>query len=185
MLYDAVVVGAGSNGSTAAYFLAKKGFKTLLLEMSKTPGDKCHGATEYAPGIIFANRPELVELMERVLNRIPHLYPGDLGRGAFYYYVNSENQVIYKTYTKAPGDTWKKTHGVNNQVFVRELAQEAVKAGAEMRTGIAVTDVLRDGNVINGVVTETGRRSGRASPLLQTAGYQHLPRRQDCSQSGI
>ncbi|MCX5885660.1 MAG: FAD-dependent oxidoreductase [Proteobacteria bacterium] len=107
MIYDVVIVGAGSNGSTAAYFLAKKGFKTLLIDMSRTPGDKCHGATEYAPGIIFANRPDLVELMKRVLERIPRLHPGDLGKGAFYYYVNKENRVVYKTHTEAPGDTWK------------------------------------------------------------------------------
>jgi flavin-dependent dehydrogenase len=49
MLYDAVVVGAGSNGSTSAYFLAKKGFKTLLLEMSKTPGDLGRGACRFCP----------------------------------------------------------------------------------------------------------------------------------------
>ena len=62
MMYDVVIVGAGSNGSTAAYFLAKSGFKTLLIESSRTPGDKCHGATEYVPGVIFNTRPELVKL---------------------------------------------------------------------------------------------------------------------------
>ena len=179
MIYDVVIAGAGSNGSTAAYFLSKRGFKTLLIEMSTTPGDKCHGATEYAPGIIFANRPDLVELMERVLNKIPHLHPGDLGRGSFYYYVNKENRVVYKTYTEAPGDTWKKTHGVNNQVFVRELTQEAVKAGAELKTGTAVIDIIREGDVIKGVITEQGEEirarltiaaDGRISTLARKAG---------------
>lgn len=179
MTYDVIVVGAGSNGATAAYFLAKKGFKTLLIEMSRTPGDKCHGATEYAPGIIFADRPELVELMERVLNKISHLHPGDLGSGAFYYYVNKENKVVYKTYTKPPGDTWKKTYGVNNQDFVRELAQEAVKAGAKLRTETTVTDIIRDGAVIKGVITEKGDEirarltiaaDGRISTIAKKAG---------------
>ena len=179
MTYDVVIVGAGSNGSTAAYFLAKKGFKTLLIDMSRTPGDKCHGATEYAPGIIFANRPDLVELMKRVLDRIPHLYPGDLGKGAFYYYVNKENRVVYKTYAEAPGDTWKETHGVSNQVFVRELTREAVQAGAELRTSTAVVDVIREGDVIQGVVTEKGEQirarlviaaDGRISTIAKKVG---------------
>ncbi len=61
MIYDVIIVGAGSNGSTAAYFLAKEGFKVLILEAGNTPGDKCHGATEYAPGIIFHSRPDLVD----------------------------------------------------------------------------------------------------------------------------
>jgi flavin-dependent dehydrogenase len=40
MIYDVIIVGAGTNGGTAAFFLAKKGFKTLLIETSKTPGEK-------------------------------------------------------------------------------------------------------------------------------------------------
>ena len=179
MSYDVVVVGAGTNGSTAAYFLAKKGFKTLLIEQSRVPGDKCHGATEYAPGVIFANRPELVELMKRVLKKIPHIYPGDLGRGALYYYVNKENRVIYKTHAQAPGDTWKETHGVNNQGFVKGLSEEAVKAGAKLKTSTAVADVIREGNVIKGVITEEGEEirakltiaaDGRISTIAKKAG---------------
>jgi flavin-dependent dehydrogenase len=179
MIYDVIIVGAGSNGSTAAYFLAKKGFKTLLIELSKVPGEKCHAATEYAPGIIFKNRPELVEVMLGVIKKIPHLHPGDLGRGGFYYYVNKENRVVFKTFAEAPGDTWKETYGVNNQDFVRELSHEAVKAGAELRTETAVTDVIRVGDVIKGVVTEKGEKisakltlaaDGRISTIAKKAG---------------
>lgn len=38
--FDAVVVGAGPAGSTAAYTLAKRGFKVLLLERGRVPGSK-------------------------------------------------------------------------------------------------------------------------------------------------
>ena len=38
--FDAVVVGAGPAGSTAAYTLAKKGFKVLLLERGSVAGSK-------------------------------------------------------------------------------------------------------------------------------------------------
>jgi flavin-dependent dehydrogenase len=172
-------VGAGSNGATAAYFLAQKGLKTLIIDMSDTPGDKCHGATEYAPGIIFRNRPDLVELMKRVLNKVPTIHPGDLGKGAFYYYVNRENRVIYKTHAEAPGETWKETHGVHNQPFVRELAREAVKAGAELKTRTKVIDVIREGDVVKGVVTEGGEKirarltiaaDGRISTIAKKVG---------------
>ena len=44
MKYDAVVVGAGPAGSTAAKFLSEKGVKVLLLDKSKFPRDKpCGG----------------------------------------------------------------------------------------------------------------------------------------------
>jgi len=37
MEYDVTIVGAGPAGSTAAKFLAEKGFKTLLLDKEKYP----------------------------------------------------------------------------------------------------------------------------------------------------
>lgn len=179
MIYDVIIVGAGSNGGTAAYFLAEKGFKTLLLEAGKTPGDKCHGATEYVPGVIFANRPDLVELMLKVIKQIPHLYPGDLGRGGHYYYVNKENRVVYKTYTEAPGDGWKHSYGVNNCDFVRVLAEEAVKKGAELKTSTVAEDIIVEGDTVTGIITERGEKikaklviaaDGRISHIAKRAG---------------
>ncbi|WAR02684.1 CMFB-like protein [Mya arenaria] len=41
--YDVAIVGAGPAGSTAAYFLAKLGWKVLLLEKKKFPRDKYCG----------------------------------------------------------------------------------------------------------------------------------------------
>jgi flavin-dependent dehydrogenase len=179
MTYDVAIIGAGSNGSTAAYFLAKKGLKTLLIEASRVPGEKCHGATEYVPGVIFANRPDLVELMLRVIKKIPHLHPGDLGKGGYYYYVNDENRAVYKTYTEAPGDGWKHTYGVHNCDFVKTLSDEAVKAGAALKTNTVITDVLREKDTITGVITEKGDKikakltiaaDGRISTIAKKVG---------------
>jgi len=180
MIYDVIIVGAGSNGSTAAYFLAKRGFKTLLIESSRTPGDKCQGATEHVPGVIFANRPALVKLMLTAIKKIPHLHPGDLGTATAYYYVNKENKVVFKSCSAAPGKTGKKeSYGVHNQDFVRALAEEAVKAGAKLKTGTTVVDVMREGNVIKGVVTEDGEKirsrltiavDGRISTIAKKSG---------------
>jgi len=38
--FDAIVIGAGPAGSSAAYTLARKGFKVLLVERGRTPGSK-------------------------------------------------------------------------------------------------------------------------------------------------
>ena len=180
MTYDVAVVGAGSNGATAAHFLAKRGFKTVLLEMSKEPGEKCHGATEYAPVPFHGkSRPELAILMKKVIRKIPHLNPGDLGKGGFHYYVNSENRVVYKFYTEAPGDGWKETYGVNNPDFIRGLVKEAVKAGVELRTGNSVVDVILKSGKVNGVVTDRGEKirarltiaaDGRISTVAKKVG---------------
>ncbi|MEK6902203.1 MAG: FAD-dependent oxidoreductase, partial [archaeon] len=41
--YDVIIVGAGPGGSSAGMFLAKKGYKVLLLEKAKYPRDKICG----------------------------------------------------------------------------------------------------------------------------------------------
>jgi len=180
MIYDVIIAGAGSNGATAAYFLAQKGFKTLLIERAAVPGDKCHGATEYCPDVIFHSMPDLVHLQKAVINQIPHLHPGDLGAGNHHYYVNSDNKVVFKSMTLAPGTTGpEESYSLHNQDFVRVLAQEAVKAGAELKTATVVADVIREGDVITGVVTEDGQElrarltiaaDGRVSTVAKKAG---------------
>src|SRR5438552_11228732 len=42
-IYDVVIVGAGPSGSTTAYYLAKEGFKVLLLDKFNFPRDKTCG----------------------------------------------------------------------------------------------------------------------------------------------
>jgi flavin-dependent dehydrogenase len=180
MIYDVIIVGAGSNGATAAYFLAKKGFKILLIERGKNPGDKCHGATEYCPAVIFHSMPELIELQKKVIQQIPHLHPGDLGSAHYYYYVNKDNEVVFKSMAKAPGTTGaEESYGLHNQDFLRVLAREAVSSGVELKTGTVVRDLLREGDVIAGVVTEAGEEirarltiaaDGRISTIAKKAG---------------
>lgn len=44
MTYDALVVGSGPNGLTAAILLARSGYKTLLIEQAETIGGGCRSA---------------------------------------------------------------------------------------------------------------------------------------------
>ena len=44
-LWDAIVVGAGPAGASAAYFLGERGLRVLMLEREALPRDKpCGGA---------------------------------------------------------------------------------------------------------------------------------------------
>ena len=179
-MYDVIIVGAGTNGGTAAYFLAKKGFKTLLIEASEMPGEKCQGATEYIPGLIYHSRPHLVQLMTGVIKKIPHLNPGDLGKAHHYYYVNAQNEVVFKSLSTAPGKTGlEKSYSVHNCDFVKVLSEEAVKVGAELKTSTKVVDLICENNVIKGVITESGEEirtrltigaDGRISTIAKKAG---------------
>lgn len=49
--YDAVIVGAGPAGASAAYYLAKDGKKVLLLDKKKFPRDKICGDAVCKTGI--------------------------------------------------------------------------------------------------------------------------------------
>jgi len=64
--YDITVIGGGPAGSSAAYFLARRGFKVALVDKKKFPRDKlCGGA--FSPDLIkrfptlFKNHDEFVE----------------------------------------------------------------------------------------------------------------------------
>lgn len=97
--YDAVVVGAGSNGLAAAIALARSGHSTLVLEASSTPGGGCRSAELTEPGFVhdvcsaihplaaaspFFRELPLPELGARFIQPdLPAAHPLDGGRSAF------------------------------------------------------------------------------------------------------
>lgn len=65
MKYDVIVVGGGPAGSSAAYFLSKKGFNVALVDKKKFPRDKlCGGA--FSPNLV-RSYPDLFENVSSVI----------------------------------------------------------------------------------------------------------------------
>lgn len=59
MNFDVIIIGAGTAGSTAAFFLSKNGFKVLLLDKEQFPRDKaCSGGIS----------PRSLKILEGIIN---------------------------------------------------------------------------------------------------------------------
>ncbi len=78
--FDAIVIGAGPAGSSAAYTLAKKGFKVLLVERGRVPGSKnVFGGRVYADPLreIFPDFDEKAPIHRWVTKEKISLVDGD------------------------------------------------------------------------------------------------------------
>jgi phytoene dehydrogenase-like protein len=71
--YDAVIVGSGPNGLTAAITLAREGWKTLVVEARPTPGGGMRSAELTLPGFVHdvCSSVHPLAASSRILNQFP------------------------------------------------------------------------------------------------------------------
>jgi len=131
MEYDAVVVGAGPGGSTAARHLAKNGVSTLVLEKRQEIG----APKRCAEGL---NR----ELLEKLSVPISPRWTTSTIDGAILYSPKGKNISM-----KDVG------HGfiLERKVFEKDLAAMAIREGARVMVKTTVTDVIKEGGRVVGV----------------------------------
>lgn len=148
MNYDVIVVGAGPAGSVAAKLCADKGLKTLICEMGRKPGEKnCSGTTIPLLNIYeefpWMNDPEMP------INR--NVYSNT------HYWVFPDGKRWFKTeagnYNSSP-----RAVNVYRDMWDSWLAKKAVEAGAELRTSTTIWDVIKERDVVTGVVTHKGEK---------------------------
>jgi len=118
--YDAIVVGAGPAGSTAAYRLACAGANVLLLERAHFPRDKPCG------GGVTGRAARLLPLsIEPVVEHVVAAVDLRLRYGSTFARASGE-PLVYMTQRKR---------------LDHFLVQKAVEAGAELREGVKVGDL--------------------------------------------
>jgi len=142
--WDAVVVGAGPAGSATALQLARAGARVLLLDRARFPRDK--PCSEYLS-------PESTRVLERlgpnVLGAVAAASPARL-RGM---------KVVAPSGAAVVGRFDTFSYALPRTRFDAILRDAAEAAGAEVREGVKVEEVLYDRGAVAGVVARDTYRA--------------------------
>ena len=142
--FDAIVIGAGPSGNTAAYLMAKAGMKVLQLERGEYPGSKnVQGAIMYADALeaVIPNCRKHAPFERAVLEQRMWLmddrsHVGSHFRGA----VDEDEQPTRYTVIRANMDRW--------------LSGKVQDAGALLICETTVLELIKSGNRVIGVRTD-------------------------------
>jgi len=136
--FDAIIVGAGLAGSTAAYLLAKAGLETLVIERGNFPGAK-----NMTGGRLYGHS------LERVIPNFAEEAPVE--RCIVHEKISfmDENGSATLDYASPKSeDPANRSYSVLRSTFDQWLADKAESAGASIVPGIRVDDlIVRDGTV--------------------------------------
>lgn len=169
--FDAIVVGAGPAGATAAYLLAKAGMQVIVIERGPTPGSKNVSGALLFSQIYNELFPKFWESapVERAIVGHSIAFLGQQTSVTLDYRDLEPEQAPHNAYSvlRARFDPW--------------MAQQAEEAGAMLMTGFTVEKLLQENGRVVGiqaggddlmadvVVVAEGTRS----QLLKEAGLRH------------
>jgi flavin-dependent dehydrogenase len=156
-IYDAIIIGGGPTGATAALSLARRGRRALVLEKVHHP--RFHVGESFLPAVF--NLLKSLGLVE-ALRELPHVkkFGAEFAMGNSIHYLEIDFAEGYCD----DGETFN----IERCHFDAMLLREAGKAGAEVREGVGVKQILslKDGDVQ--VQTDVGIFTGRY--LLDASG---------------
>ena len=167
--YDAIVIGARCAGSPTAMLLARRGHKVLVVDRATFPSDTVSTHLLHPPGVASLRRWGLLERL--VATGCPPIDTYAFDFGPF-------------SISGAPGtDDAPVAYGPRRTVLDKLLVDAAAEAGAEVREGFTVQEVMVDDGRVTGVrgrgrhgqaVTERARvvvgADGRHSSVARAVG---------------
>ncbi|MEW9555484.1 geranylgeranyl reductase family protein [Nonomuraea sp. NPDC050783] len=161
--WDAVVVGAGPAGAAAAFHLARRGRRVVLLERTAFPRDKSCGDAVNRAGV------ELLREMD-VLGELP----GAFGIGGLEVSMGPAGQRSTRAFRYGRQDPSGGRYGivVPRSLLDDVLVRRAVEAGAVFRPRVHVRGLVGEGGVVRGVeaVTAGGRETVRGRVVVAADG---------------
>jgi 2-polyprenyl-6-methoxyphenol hydroxylase-like FAD-dependent oxidoreductase len=136
--YDAIVVGARCAGSPTAMLLARSGYKVLVVDRARFPSDTVSTHLLHPPGVAALRRWGLLDLVTATGCPPIDTYAFDFGPF---------------TISGSPGtDQAPVAYGPRRTVLDKLLVDAASEAGAEVREGFSVKDVLVEDGRVGGVL---------------------------------
>jgi 2-polyprenyl-6-methoxyphenol hydroxylase-like FAD-dependent oxidoreductase len=155
-MYDAIVVGARCAGSPTAMLLARKGYKVLLVDKARFPSDTLSTHLLHPTGVEALKRWRLVDAL--VATRVPPIETYSFNFGPFV--ITGSAGTKEAPFAYAPRRT----------VLDKLLLDAAAEAGAEVREGFGVQDLLvEDGRVV-GIVGRDDKVTERARVVVGADG---------------
>ena len=144
-MYDAIIVGAGPAGTTAALYAHRLGLKCILLDKSIFPRDKICGDALSGKSVRIMKELDLLDGVEQ-------LYGSEINRITFG--GPSHNQ--FDVYLKGSKVNQHITKGfvIPREIFDNYLFEKAA-AVTETRQGFAVKDLVYEHSIVAGVKGET------------------------------
>jgi geranylgeranyl reductase family protein len=141
--WDTIVVGAGPAGSATALLLARGGARVLLLDRARFPRDK--PCSEYLS-------PESTRVLER-------LGPGVLAEVAAASPAKLKGmKIVAPSGASVVGRFTDFSYALPRTRFDAILRNAAEAAGAEVREGAKVEELIYDGGAVGGVIARDARR---------------------------
>ncbi|MQA31194.1 MAG: oxidoreductase [Luteitalea sp.] len=135
--YDVIVVGARCAGSPTAMLLARKGYKTLLVDRATFPSDTISTHLIHPPGVATLRRWGLLDRILATGCPPVHTYAFDMGPFTIAGTPGTEDTPV--------------AYGPRRTVLDKGLVDAASEAGAEVREGFTVEDVLSDDGCVVGI----------------------------------
>jgi 2-polyprenyl-6-methoxyphenol hydroxylase-like FAD-dependent oxidoreductase len=137
-MYDAIVVGARAAGSPTAMLLARKGYRVLLVDRASFPSDTLSTHYIHQPGIASLRRWGL-------LDRLVQTGCPPVGRMRF------DVGPFALAAAPPPSDGVAEGYCPRRSVLDSLLLEAAAEAGAEVRTGVSVDELLFEDGGVSGV----------------------------------
>ncbi|MEH1128953.1 NAD(P)/FAD-dependent oxidoreductase [Micromonospora sp. CPCC 206061] len=135
--YDVIVVGARCAGSPTAMLLARKGYRVLVVDKATFPSDTVSTHMIHPPGIAALRRWGVLDAM--LATGVPPVDTYAFDFGPF-------------TLSGAPGtDETPHAYAPRRTQIDKVLVDAAARAGAEMREGFTVDEILVEDGRVTGV----------------------------------